>query len=120
LPRALAEKGRILGELKRYDEARPILERALALEPGNLDVMNNLAICFLATGKTDEAGALLGRILAAQPGNAAAHANLGILLYQKGKTDEAIPHLKEAVRLDPNNQPARQLLEQLNAGTGGR
>jgi rhomboid protease GluP len=82
--------------------------------------MNNLAICLLATGKTDQAGALLARILAAQPANAAAHANLGILLYQNGRTEEAIPHLKEAIRLDPNNQPARQLLEQLNAGTGGR
>jgi len=120
LPRALAEKGRILGELKRYDEARPILERVLEREPGNLDVMNNLAVCLLATGGTDEAESLLVRILSAQPANAAAHANLGILLYQKGKTDEAIPHLKEAVRLDPKNQPARQLLEQLNAGTGGR
>lgn len=47
--------------LRRFADARSMLERALALEPGNIDMIGGIALNYQAEGNLDEAWKILSR-----------------------------------------------------------
>ncbi len=61
-----SDRGLVLKELKRIDEAQASFERALALDPRHLPALVNLAGILLAREKTVEALPLVRRALAVQ------------------------------------------------------
>jgi tetratricopeptide (TPR) repeat protein len=78
-------------------------ERAVAEEPGNGSLLNNLAMAYKASGDRDRAEAALRRAIAAEPGLSYPHKNLAMLLVVRGARDSALVHLEEAARLDPGD-----------------
>ena len=66
-PGRFADYGRFLNTQKRYDEALPVLEKALALEPVNAWTMMNLATLHLEQGDLTRACAMIQRIGTAFP-----------------------------------------------------
>jgi tetratricopeptide (TPR) repeat protein len=97
---AYFNKGRVLLDLDRQQEAIPFLDTACRLQP---DYPSALYLLALALGGSPRATGVLGRLLTIDPENAEGHYLLGQNLMHAGKTREAIEHWKSAVRLDPQN-----------------
>lgn len=84
----------------RPDEAVTAFEKAVELNPGNVDAYNRLAVALRTQGKFKAARDTYLRALVAQPKDATTHLNLGILydLYL-WQWDEALAQYQESQRL---------------------
>ena len=97
--------------------ARGFFERALALDPGNLDAL-------IGTGQVDatlgaahltddrvkslaEAEATLTKALILAPNNAIAHEFMGLVQFQTKRATQAISELERSLALNPNLADAR-------------
>lgn len=80
--------------------------KALALDPRNVDALVELANADEAEGDVGAARAAFERALAIDPSNATAHLDYGNVLPLR----EGVPHELEAVRLDPDNAIAQNNL----------
>lgn len=70
---ALLEKGALLRQLKRFEEAVGCYETALVASPNDLLALNNLAVVLDEAGKTDAALQVFEQALTLQPGNVDLH-----------------------------------------------
>jgi tetratricopeptide (TPR) repeat protein len=101
-------------------QARGFFERALALDPNNLDAL-------LGVGRVDYTvgGALLSddrdarlaaaegtiaKVLSLRPNDALAHEIMGGILNQTNRSDQGIAELERALALDPNLASARGMI----------
>jgi tetratricopeptide (TPR) repeat protein len=87
--------GRMLLSSGRRDEAIPILEKAIALNPD----AQTRAILAAARGHIDEAIALYRQV---NPKSADTHNDLAAMLARTGHDQEALAEYNEALRLDPH------------------
>ena len=85
-----------LGALQSY-------RRVLALQPDNVETLNNIAALLRRLGQPSAAAGHLRRALALRPDHAPAHANLAAALIELGETEDAMAHSRRAVELDPGN-----------------
>jgi tetratricopeptide (TPR) repeat protein len=86
-----------------YKGAEEVCQKALKINPNNLDVRYEMAIILESQGKLGEAMAQCQEALRIDSKNGNAHAQLGSLLWSSGKREEGMAHLTEAARLDPGN-----------------
>jgi serine/threonine-protein kinase len=77
--------------------------RALALAPGNADVLHAAAGGLSALGKLDEAMALDRRAVELDPLSVSALRNQGAHFYQAGRLEDAAAALTHAMELGPEN-----------------
>jgi tetratricopeptide (TPR) repeat protein len=75
---------------RRFAEAEPLLEQALAAEPRHLSALVNLGAARKAAGRHAEAEALYRRALALAPADVVALRNLGALLNGNERHAEAL------------------------------
>jgi Flp pilus assembly protein TadD len=87
-PAALSLKGGLLLEQGGFDESLDCLQKAHALQPGNIDILNNLGLAQIATGKAEEAIPAYRRLVAQHPDDFNFHANLTLACLIVGKFDE--------------------------------
>ncbi|HET9950598.1 MAG TPA: protein kinase [Candidatus Eisenbacteria bacterium] len=78
-------------------------QRALALAPGNADVLHAVSGAFASLGRLDQAIDLDRRAAALDPLSVSALRNLGAHAYQAGRLAEADSALKKAMELGPEN-----------------
>ena len=79
---------------------------ALRLDPGDIDIRNNLGVVLAHQGKYAEAATQYAEVLRLDPTDVAAHFNLGVNLFRQGKDSEAATHYAEVLRLDPRSVDA--------------
>jgi predicted O-linked N-acetylglucosamine transferase (SPINDLY family) len=84
------------------DEALEVYQRALALDPNNVDAHSNLALALQRLGKSEEAEQHCLQALAINPNFVEARLNLGISLASQGKVEEAARKFKETIDLKPD------------------
>jgi TolB-like protein/Flp pilus assembly protein TadD len=77
------------------------LQRALLLDPTDLDVLRNAATLLSSIGRLDEALALTQVIVGRDPVNVPALFKLGLYQRQAGRYDAAIASLRTALSLSP-------------------
>jgi tetratricopeptide (TPR) repeat protein len=77
------------------------LERALALDPANADIIGRAAILARDLGQLDEAIALYESAVARDPVNPTGHFRLGLVYRWAGLWDEAIASFRTALTLSP-------------------
>jgi tetratricopeptide (TPR) repeat protein len=99
--RLLLVAGGWLQRNSRGEQARPLLERAVALQPSLSAAQISLAAVEAESGELDEAIARLRGTLERDPGNAAALGNLGAALGVQARFDEALGCFEQARRLAP-------------------
>jgi tetratricopeptide (TPR) repeat protein len=98
--------GRASHELRRYEDAKASLERAIALRPGFAPALMMLGMTESSLGRPEKAVEFLERALALGWSDTAAHYKLGKTLLDLGRQSEGSKHLRKAVELDPANSQA--------------
>ena len=86
-------------------------ERALALDPTDLNVLRNAAVFLRALGRLDETLALEEALIRRDPVNVMALGNLGSHQRIAGRYDASITSLRTVLSLSPNNGSAHDQLE---------
>jgi tetratricopeptide (TPR) repeat protein len=76
-------------------------ERALDIEPGHVDALNNLGMLSYEQGNVEDATLLFRRAVEFHPHHVLSRFNLGSVLEEAGDLHQARLHLRMAVRLDP-------------------
>jgi adenylate cyclase len=76
-------------------------ERALALEPANINIIGKAANLLQNVGRLEQAIALNEYAIARDPVNPVGHANLSLCYLYAGRWDEAIASAQTALRMSP-------------------
>jgi Flp pilus assembly protein TadD len=95
-----------------YEEAIPLLIRAIETEPSRLQHRLNLGIALTRSGRPQEAALAFEAALKIDPDFADSHQLLGEAYRDVGRLSDAARHWEIALRLDPDSVPAR-----VNLGT---
>jgi Flp pilus assembly protein TadD len=102
---------------RRFDEARPLLETLLQLEPEHPDALYNLGVLASEEGRLEEARLLLRRAVIANAVDTHAQANaqvaLGLAALRQEDRSEARQALEAAIELEPRNAFALRSLGSL-------
>jgi tetratricopeptide (TPR) repeat protein len=100
-------------ESGRLEEAVQEFQRALTLDPDNVNVHNSLGVCYANMGKFEEAVAEFSRVTELEPNDFMAHYNLGCALLSLARRDEAEHAFLRAAELEPDNAAAHFQLAKL-------
>jgi|GEM_PF-1056331 len=106
-----ANLGRELQEIGNYPKAREALERALALDPDNVALQNNLAYLAIQMGDTGEALDRFRTLLGQDSTLAGVWSNLAITLEHTGKREQAFYAWQQALKYNPDDSLARAKVE---------
>lgn len=90
--------------------ARQAFDRALALQPGNVDALMASAFVLRRGGDPEAAAALLEKVRLRDPRNSVALFELGNTYLIAGNFTQAVKWLEQALRIDPDNLNARFFL----------
>ena len=103
------EKGNEFFEAMQFAEAAEEYEKALELEPDNVDVMSNLGVTYYRLGQLDKAVKVYTRAIAIAPKDADIRSNLAAAHVQQyepgGATDQldmALEQYHKAIELAPD------------------
>ena len=108
-------------EARRYPEAIPLYERALAIAPGDADLLNDLGLSRFYLGKGADALAAVTAATEADPAFKHAWLSKGFILLSMGRLDEAVAPLNKVKELDPAGplaETADDFLEKIEAARG--
>jgi tetratricopeptide (TPR) repeat protein len=105
-PDIQAALGIVLLRLGKGQEALPLLEKAHAEAPTDMNTLFFLAGALRSNGRSEEAIAHYRKLLSAHPGMAEAHCNLGNLLLERGAPADARANFDAALALQPNSWQA--------------
>lgn len=113
-------EGLDLLEVGKYHEALTSLRLALRDTPGDVAVLQQIAIAYTRIGMTDEAIKTYRSVLTRDPRALGAHYGLAFLLLREGHEAEAIDHLRafladppKGAEADRHVQHARETLSAL-------
>jgi len=104
--------GRIFFDLQKYPQAIKAFDRAVEMDPQNIDALGRRSLALGAVGKIDEAIRDIYMVLKARPYDAMVYRNLGIFLERKGDITGAIKAYRAGLQIEPNNENLRQLLDE--------
>jgi tetratricopeptide (TPR) repeat protein len=88
---------------RKPTDAAAAYQRALVLEPGNIDAERGLANDLLTEGKLDEAAKQFGLVLAAQPNDVQAEIRIADIQRRQGHYEDALATLEKAKGLTKDN-----------------
>ena len=95
--------GFIAGQTNRFEAAAAHLERAVALQPDDLESQRALARALARIRRLDAAETLFRTVLERDASDAGSWTELGSLLQSTGRLEEAIEALRHAVAIDPGS-----------------
>lgn len=90
-----------LGGVEHYRKAQVAFERALALQPDEIDARIYMANMFTDTGRVEQAVPLLREALKTNPNYAEIHWELGYAYRFAGMLEESVAECERARELDP-------------------
>ena len=119
------EEGVALLREGRFHEALTSLRLALKEAPGDIVVLQQIAIAYTRIGMTEEATKTYRHVLQKDPAAAGAHYGLAYLLLRRGEEAEAMQHLESFLGSPPSGTEsadhishARSTLAQLLGESG--
>lgn len=87
----------------RLAEAEGLYRQILAVQPGHLDVVNNLGLALAGQGRFDEATGAFRHALQLRPDFVTAHFNLGNALKDQNCWDEAAEAYRRVLEMAPDS-----------------
>jgi len=112
LPVALALAGSLL-DLREYDEAHAVLEKARHRHPNDADVLMGLYIVYQRTDRYAEALACLDKVLVRFPDHEDANYQKARWLRAGGELDSAEDYVRKTLSVNPFHVEAAQVLASL-------
>lgn len=107
--RTLAALGQFYAAQKRWNDALPTLQRAMALAPEDQGIQYHYAIALARSGQLKEAEPLLVKAV----GKASAHYNLGVILHERGDVIASEERFVAAILENPRLEEAQHWLQEL-------
>ncbi len=98
---ALDNLGNAYRQQKQWDEARKVLERAVAVGSQDAEANYSLGMVFAQTDDTEHAFEYLRAALKIRPAYPEALNNLGVLYLRTRRRDEAVASFEECMRIAP-------------------
>lgn len=98
----LIEKGDIYFDKGRYQKALDNYNKALNLEPKNIDALICVGLCYRNLKEYDKAIEYYNTALEIEPDNKTALNNKGYALEMKDQIEEALEMYKKSLEVDPN------------------
>ncbi len=105
-PISVSKSVEALTSTDKWAEAIPILEKAMASEPKNADILVLLALAKKKTSDLQGAKLLLEKAIVLNPEEPVAHNNLGLVFAALGSWDLAIGSYENALKLRANYSDA--------------
>lgn len=96
---------RFAGDSKDYDLAKESFDRALAIDPANIEAKVNLAFFQMAQGQKEDAREGIMQLLKQAPSDVSVHFVNSYLNRLDGEYDKALDSLNRVLRLNPNSKP---------------
>lgn len=101
---------------RNLEEARRMLERAVALRPQDGHIVDSLGWAYFRLGDIPRAVELLERAVELEPRNATINDHLGDAYWLAGRHAEARFQWQHALSLDPEPEEAERILRKLREG----
>jgi tetratricopeptide (TPR) repeat protein len=98
----LGALGALYAQQKRFDQAVPLLEKALELNPNDAVAHLNLGAVYAETGKLDRAVEQFRAAVLLSPLNFNAHNLLGKLYFDSHRFPEAEQQFQQSLQCEPN------------------
>lgn len=92
-----------LFEAGDQDGAIDEFNRALELNPNDINVLNSLGVCYGYMHQLEEAKGCFEKVLSQNPDNMMAYFNQGFAQYMSGNKKEALENFQKASELEPDN-----------------
>lgn len=108
--------GWALREQNNWNEGARAFEKALELGGEQADTLNELAICYLETGRLEECRKCLEKALKLDYENIKIISNLGFLALKEGNPREAEGFFRTVLEIAPEDEVALKTLESLESG----
>ena len=105
---AYYDEGLALVAEDKIHEALTSFRLALKASPGDVVVLQQIAIAYTRIGMTEEAEKTYRHVLQKDPQSAGAHYGLAFLLARSGRETEAVPHLRAFLENAPAGQEASE------------
>ncbi len=102
-----------LRRLGRWQEGADAFKKAIELNSGDTDSLNELALCQTELGDLSAAKTSLEKALRIEPENVKIIVNLGALSHRMGRTGEARGFFMSALEFDPDDALARDWLARI-------
>ena len=115
---ALINLGFVFTELQRFAEARPLLEKAVLIDPSQDDAFYLMASVDRQGGRTDKAIENLRTALALKPNFTACRLDLCQLLFERGERDTARQCVEAGIAIDPDSADLHYCLGNLRLAAG--
>lgn len=90
-----------LSDERKWGEALPYFEQAVAMVPGYSQLYNNMGVAYYKTGKIDDAVKAYQAAILISPYEANAYSNLGVILHDQERHGEALAYFSFAAQLAP-------------------
>ena len=107
-PVAYYDEGLALIAEDKVHEALTSFRLALKASPGDVVVLQQIAIAYTRIGMTEEAEKTYRHVLQKDPQSAGAHYGLAFLLVRSGREPESVPHLRAFLENAPAGQEASE------------
>ncbi|MBI5239593.1 MAG: tetratricopeptide repeat protein [Elusimicrobia bacterium] len=102
-------------QVRYWRDSVTLFEHALAVDPDNPIMLNNLGAALGRSGETGRAVLCFRRALELDPRDLDARGNLGLSLAAQGDLPGAVAQFSEVVRRDPTRAGSREHLERTRA-----
>lgn len=90
--------------LERFAEALPLLERALAADPGSSELRFRTATALERTGRFEDSVRTFAALIVSEPDHAPALNYLGYMQIERGaEIEQGLALVRRALQVDPNN-----------------
>ena len=96
---------------QNLDEAKVLIEMALAAEPDNAYYIDSMGWVYFQLGRIEEARASLERAVELMPGDATLRDHLGDIYRALGLGDKALEQWRKALELDPKKDDVRKKID---------
>lgn len=99
-PKKFCDRAKHFQKIGRLRDARRFYQRALAIDPGLVDALNNLGVVYMQEGDYVQARRNFEKAIQQKPGYVDPYYNLACLYALQGQAKNSLVHLKKAISID--------------------